>query len=147
MSDLPDDEVLQEIAGVRGTLGQARTYRRQGIDSRKYRADDNTTLYDAWMEEMSTIKIKRRTVRQELEVLFRSRKYKKAPVESFDDTEARKDLIASVLSKYRKEAWEKMVDKRPDDFYNKDGLSWTEQRKEENIKAEDIGTIFDVIGF
>lgn len=146
-SDLPNDDVLLEIAGVRGAIGQSRIYRRQGIDSRNYKDADGQTLYDAWMEKMSTIKIGKRTVRQALEREFRLPYYKNAPIESFDGTETRRDIIAKVLSDYRKEAWEYMLDKHPRRFSDNDGNIWTDRRIEDNIYADDIPNILEIQKF
>lgn len=147
MSDLPDDPVLREIAGIRGTLGQARTYARQGIDTRKFRNDSNQTLYDAWMDEMSTIKIGRKTVRERLKKLFESKKYADTPVESFDNEQSRSEIVAKILSDYRKRAWESMLKKHPEEFRDENGQVWTDKKKSENITAEQKPSFTDLLNF
>lgn len=147
ISDIKDDPILEEIAAVRGTLGQSRVYNRDGIDSRKYRSEAGTTLYDSWMEHMSTYRHNRRTLRQSLTKLIKSKEYKNAPERSYDgETEDKRQLIASELTKYRREAWKDMKKKAGKfKFYNDEGVLWTDETKAANVQSGDVPSFLELI--
>jgi hypothetical protein len=148
VSDLKDDKILNEIASVHGTLGQSRVYNRESIDTRKYRSSTNQTLYDSWMAHMSTFKLRGKNMRKTLGDLFKSREYINAPLLSADGLRKEKrQYISETISKYRTAAWKDMKKKRKfnKDFYNKEGILWTDRVYSKDIESKDVPDFLELI--
>ena len=124
------DPLMTELANIREDVGGRKSFTRtevQKVDTRDYR-DPKTglSLHDVWMEEMSSVKIGRRTLRQSLEKLIKSKKYKKAP--NFEVTgvkETRASLVSAELDDYRDKAWANIKkNKRLRNYQDSEGRGW-----------------------
>lgn len=75
------------------------------IDLSQVQYSDTQSVYDRWLELTGTVKINGRTLRQELEKLFNSRRYKIAPEGELGAISGTKGaLIRKVIVSYRKAA-------------------------------------------
>lgn len=124
------DPILTEIANIREDIGQRLVYKKsdvQTIDTREYR-DPSTglSLFDTWMDEMSEIKVNRKTLRQELKSLFKTKEYKDAPnFEVPGDKDTKGGKVKKILEKYRNKAWDNMLKSRKIRKYeNSDEQRW-----------------------
>jgi hypothetical protein len=86
----------------------------QGLDLREFENDGQDAL-DRWSQLHGHVKIKGKTLRQELSNLIRSPKYLKlTPESSVSEESPRVRLIRAVLSRYRSNAFEMMLNEYPE---------------------------------
>jgi hypothetical protein len=150
-SDIDDDSVMREIAGLRDSVGFTRSYMKNKINtSQYYNEDTKQTLYDYWMEEVTKTRVRGLTLRQELARVFDTEAYKEAPlVKTTDDDETQADFIKSTVRLYRDTAWNKVKDNKLN-FVNIDGEDWKDKQLENiGIKAKELKRFTEpgVVGF
>jgi len=151
-SDKKNDPIMTEIAGLRGKLGQTQTYRKSGMDTRKfYHKRTGQSLYDAWMDKMSnTVDFDGLTLRQNLNILINSPEYMNAPqVKVNTDDVTKADLINNKVTSFKNDVWEQI--EQDEDFRNNyldtDGDSWTNQITNEGLQNKQLKVLTDFVGF
>lgn len=151
-SDKKNDPIMNEIAGLRGKLGQTQTYRKSGMDTRKfYHKRTGQSLYDAWLDKMSnTVDFDGLTLRQNLNILINSPEYMNAPQVKVNVDDATKaDLISNKVTSFKNDVWEQI--EQDEDFRNNyldtDGDSWTNQITNEGLQNKQLKVLTDFVGF
>jgi hypothetical protein len=150
-SDAEVDDVMTELAGLRDSIGFTRSYEKDKLNtSEYYNEDEDQTLYDYWMDEVTKTRITGLTLREELKRIFNSTEYLDAPlVKTADEDMTQADLVKEAVTAYRNEAWLKIKDKDIK-FINSDGENWKDQQlKNIGVKAEDLKSLTEpgFIGF
>ena len=151
-TDKPKDKLMKEIAGLRGKLGQTHSYRKKGIDTRKfYHKKTGQSLYDAWMDKMSkAIDYDGMTLRNRLNLLVKSEEYLTAPQIQIDPEDIPKSkLIVNEISKFRSDIWNE-IENDPEfrnNFLSNDGDSWTNQITNEGLRNKVLDPLTELVGF
>lgn len=142
MAEDKRDPLMIELANIREDVGGRKSFTRtevQKVDTRDYRnPKTGISLHDEWMDEMSSVKIGRKTLRKSLEKLIKSPKYKKAPnfeVIGAKDTKA--SLVSAELTEYRDKAWNNIKkNKRLRNYQNAEGRGWYDVLTGEDLLTE-----------
>lgn len=142
MAEDKRDPLMTEIANIREDVGGRQSFTRtevQKVDTRDYRnPKTGISLQDEWMDEMSTVKIGGKTLRQSLEKLIRSRKYKKAPnFEVTGEKDTKASLVSAELTEYRNKAWKNIKkNKRLRSYQDSEGRGWYDVLTGETLLTE-----------
>ena len=109
------DAVLDEIAKTGLTMGQP-SYKMNGVDLREIESGDGRSAYSSYLDLIRDTKINGRTLRQALQRLTTSSKYKRTPEEpSIEGQEsARASMIKALISRYRTTAKKKLIKTLPE---------------------------------
>jgi hypothetical protein len=151
-TDKPKDKLMEEIAGLRGKLGQTHVYRKKGIDTRKfYHKKTGQSLYDAWMDKMEKARdFDGLTLRNRLNLLIKSQEYLTAPQVQIDPEDIPKSkLIVNEISKFRNDVWSE-IENDPnfrENFLSNDGDSWTDQITNEGLRNKVLERLTEKVGF
>lgn len=151
-TDKPKDKLMEEIAGLRGKLGQTHVYRKKGVDTRKfYHKKTGQSLYDAWMDKMEKARdFDGLTLRNRLNLLIKSQEYLTAPQVQVDPEDIPKSkLIVNEVSKFRNDVWSE-IENDPnfrENFLSNDGDSWTDQITNEGLRNKVLEPLTELVGF
>jgi hypothetical protein len=151
-TDKPKDKLMEEIAGLRGKLGQTHVYRKKGVDTRKfYHKKTGQSLYDAWMDKMEKARdFDGLTLRNRLNLLIKSQEYLTAPQIQIDPEDIPKSkLIVNEVSKFRNDVWSEIENdpKFRENFLSNDGDSWTDQITNEGLRNKVLEPLTELVGF
>ena len=121
-STVSDDKLMKEFDDLGHGFSPPSSLK-GGVELRDYVNDDGQTAYDRWIELSSDVRLKGRTLEQELRKLVKTRKYQKLPYESIEglDKSPRVQLIQTLLNKYRAKAFDEMLKEFPD-VERRDGI-------------------------
>lgn len=109
------DPVFEELAQLEHGFTNPRPKLDRLIDLDEYVNDKGQTAHDRRLELTGTIRVRGRTLRQELTRLINSGKYRRlSPLSEGGFKSPRVDLINRVLGKYRTAALNKMMDEFPE---------------------------------
>jgi len=151
-TDKPKDKLMEEIAGLRGKLGQTYVYRKKGVDTRKfYHKKTGQSLYDAWMDKMEKARdFDGLTLRNRLNILIKSQEYLTAPQVQIDPEDIPKSkLIVNEVSKFRDDVWLE-IENDPnfrENFLSNEGDSWTDQITNEGLRNKVLERLTEKVGF
>jgi hypothetical protein len=151
-TDKPKDKLMEEIAGLRGKIGQTHVYRKKGIDTRKfYHKKTGQSLYDAWMDKLEKARdFDGLTLRNRLNILIKSQEYLTAPQVQIDPEDIPKSkLIVNEISKFRNDVWSE-IENNPnfrENFLSNDGDSWTDQITNEGLRNKVLERLTEKVGF
>jgi len=115
MSTRDGDVVFEELATLEHGFSNPSTKLDRMIDLDEYVNEKGQTAHDRRLQLMGETKVRGRTMRQELERLIRSGKYRKlSPYSEAGFKSPRVDLINKVMGKYRAAGLTKMMEEFPD---------------------------------
>ena len=124
------DSLMTQLADIREDVGGRKSFTRteaQKVDTRDYRdPTSGISLQDKWMDEMSSVTIKGKTLRKSLESLMKNKIYKDAPnFEVVGVKETRASLVKNTLEDYRTKAWKNIKkDRKLKNYKNSEGDLW-----------------------
>ena len=85
-----------------------------GVDYTKFVNSKGQSAYDRWLEIQGTVKINRRTLRQELQRVISSKRFQQLSEEPLDDLGSpRAREITRVIRRYRAKAEKQMLGEFP----------------------------------
>ena len=151
-TDKPKDKLMEEIAGLRGKIGQTNVYRKKGIDTRSYyHKKTGQSLFDAWMDKMEkATDFDGLTLRHRLNLLIKSEEYLTAPqVEIDPDDIPKSKLIVNEINKFRNDVWG-AIEEDPNfrnNFVNSDGDLWTDRITNEGLRNKTLKRLTELVGF
>lgn len=114
-SEVTDDPLKRELAQIGHSFSSPRSFK-NGVELREYFSSKGQSAYDRWLQLHGEVKIGRKTLRQELSRLIKSRGYKRLPYESIEDVDKspRVNEWRKILSEYRAKAFEQMLKEFPE---------------------------------
>ena len=114
-STVSDDKMMQEFDQIGHGFAAPKSLK-NGVELRSYFNNRDQSAYDRWQELSAKTRLNGRTLRQELNKLMSSSKYKQLPYEPVDglDRSPRARLIQTILNKYRSRAYSEMLDEFPE---------------------------------
>lgn len=114
-STVKDDKMMTEFDQIGHGFSAPRSFK-NGVELRDYKNRKGQSAYDRWLELSGETRINGKTVKQELNKLMNSSKYKQLPYEAIDglDKSPRARLIQSILNKYRSKAFNSMLREFPE---------------------------------
>jgi len=114
-SEVTDDPLKKELAQIGHSFSSPRSFK-NGVELREYFSSKGQSAYDRWLQLHGEVKIGRKTLRQELSRLIKSRGYKRLPYESIEDVDKspRVNEWRKILSEYRAKAFEQMLKEFPE---------------------------------
>ena len=113
VSSKKNDPVFKEMAKAHHAFQPPRR-EKFGVDYTQIRSKKGQSAYDRWLQLQGTIKINRRTLRQELQRLISSKKYKELPDIPLEDLGNPKAAeITRVIRRYRARAEKEMLKEFP----------------------------------
>tara|TARA_R100001594_G_scaffold42358_2_gene74411 strand:+ start:2898 stop:6497 length:3600 start_codon:yes stop_codon:yes gene_type:complete len=114
-SEVTDDPLKKELAQIGHSFSSPRSFK-NGVELREYFSSKGQSAYDRWLQLHGEVKIGRKTLRQELSRLIKSRGYKRLPYESIEDIDKspRVNEWRKILSEYRAKAFEQMLKEFPE---------------------------------
>ena len=121
-SSVKNDLILNEMANLNHAFRQPRSTYGGLIDLLEFRSDDGQSAYDRSLEKLKQVKIGKRTLRQSLERLIKSKNYQRLPEKSEPGLPSpRIRQITNILTKYRDRALEETMQEYPElsDYYER----------------------------
>ena len=115
MSTEKNDDIFTELAQLEHGFSQVSTTLDRTIDMTEYGNEKGQTAYDRRLEILSTVKIRGKTLRQSLEKLMATSRYKNmSPLSDGGFKSPRVQLINKVLGKYRSRSLNLMLQEFPE---------------------------------
>jgi len=132
VSNVADDIVLEEIAMLRDGFDIPSKTVGGGINLVEFEdPETGRTAYDTYRKAHGTVKLRGRTLRQELTRTIKMKWYQKLDARSLPDfRSARVEALQKVIRRYRAEALQETLDKFPelDNLYNEGNSLRAKQR-------------------
>jgi len=109
-----NDRVFEELSKLSYGFSPPRTVVAGNIDLTKYKSPTGQTAYDRWGELTGITRVGGKTIRQALEHLMGSAKYKGlSDVSTADFESPRVAEVKRVVARYRAAAWERLMKEYP----------------------------------
>ena len=113
VSSKKNDSVFQEMAKAAHAFQLPRR-QKMGVDYTQFVNSKGQSAYDRWLEIQGTVKINRRTLRQELQRVISSKRFQQLSEEPLDDLGSpRAREITRVIRRYRAKAEKQMLGEFP----------------------------------
>jgi len=115
MSGRKRDRILEELVATREGFSLPKRKIVPGVDMASFQNNKGQSAYDRWLEIQGTVKINRRTLRQELARVIESKAYQALPSVSIDDENRspRAKKLKAVIYKYRSAARDQVLREFP----------------------------------
>jgi len=111
--EVSSDLIRQELASLRHGFRPPREVQ-NGVDLREIRNDAGQTAYDRWGELHGKVKVKGKSLRQELTGLMQSNRYKRMSSVAEVGQSERVEAITMIVTRYRQKALREMLEEFPE---------------------------------
>lgn len=112
--EVTDDVVRLEMGQLQHGFSPPKRVLR-GVDLMDFRSQKGQTAYDRWLELHGSVKIKGRTLRQELRKLIKSSDYQRlSPLSTAEAESPRVDALTRVIRRFRRGALDQMFREFPE---------------------------------
>ncbi len=113
-SEVSSDPIRREVTKFGEVVGPPDATKYGTLDLREYHNNRGQTAYDRYQELQGSVKLRGRTVRDELEKLIDSRSYQRMPDFAADgSTSPKMGEIRKTVRNFRKAAWDELLREFP----------------------------------